>query len=124
MSNMSTETAIISFLKKLMKRRKLRPSQLAKAIGVSHPTIGRWLFDEDVPNTASCHKLAVYSETPVVEILSMAGHLPEIAEVPPERLPEFREYVYSKYPDVLDEDMVIMIEDLIERRKDKRPKTR
>jgi len=30
----------------------------------------------------------------VVEILSMAGHLPEIAEVPPARWPEFREYAH------------------------------
>ena len=125
MSNINTgETTIVSFLTKLMKRRKLLPSQLAKALGVSHPTVGRWLTGEDVPNTASCHKLAVYSNTPVVEILSMAGHLPEIAEVPPDRLPEFREYAYLKYPSLLDEDMVIMIEELIERRKDKKRTTR
>jgi hypothetical protein len=31
--------------------------------------------------------------------------------------PEFREYAKQKYPDVLDEDLIVMIEDLIERRR-------
>lgn len=30
-------------------------------------------------------------------------------------LPEFRDYARHKYPDVLDEDLITMIEDLIER---------
>ena len=121
MSNASTgETAIVSFLRKLMERRRLVPNRLAKAMGVSHPTVGRWLSGEDVPSTASCHKLAVYSGVSVVEILSMAGHLPEIAEVPPARWPEYREYARLKYPNELDEDIIIMIEDLIERRREKR----
>ena len=103
-----------------MKRRKRLPSQLAKAMGVSHPTVGRWLTGDDVPSTASCRKLAAYSGVAVEEILSMAGHLPEIAEVPPARWPEFREYARLKYPNELDEDVIIMIEDLIERRREKR----
>ena len=103
-----------------MKRRKRLPSPLAKDMGVSHPTVIRWLSGEDVPSTASCRKLAAYSGVPVVEILSMAGHLPEIAEVPPARWPEFREYASLKYPNELDEDIIIMIEDLIERRREKR----
>jgi len=121
MSNTSTrETAIVSFLRKLMERRKRLPSQLAKTIGVSHPTVIRWLSGDDVPSTASCRKLAAYSGVPVVEILSMAGHLPEIAEVPPARWPEFREYAHLKYPNELDEDIIIMIEDFIERRRERR----
>jgi len=31
--------------------------------------------------------------------------------------PEFREYARKKYPDELDEDIITMIEDLIERRR-------
>jgi transcriptional regulator with XRE-family HTH domain len=121
MSNTSTrETAIVSFLRKLMERRKRLPSQLAKAMGVSHPTVIRWLSGEDVPSTASCRKLAAYSDVPLVEILSMSGHLPEIAEVPPVRWPEFREYARFKYPNELDEDIITMIEDLIERRREKK----
>jgi len=121
MSNTSTrETAIVSFLRKLMERRKRLPSQLAKDMGVRHPTVLRWLSGDDVPSTASCRKLAAYSGVPVVEILSMAGHLPEIAEVPPARWPEFREYAHLKYPNELDEDIIIMIEDFIERRRERR----
>ena len=56
-----------------MERRKRLPSQLAKAMGVSHPTVIRWLSGEDVPSTASCRKLAAYSDVPLVEILSMSG---------------------------------------------------
>jgi len=35
-------------------------------------------------------------------------------------LPEFREYARQKYPTELDEDLITMIEDLIERRRAKR----
>lgn len=35
-------------------------------------------------------------------------------------LPEFREYARQKYPNELDEDLITMIEDLIERRRTKR----
>ena len=121
MSNTSTrETAIVSFLRKLMERRKRKPSRLAKDMGVSHPTFGRWLSGDDVPSTASCRKLAAYSGVPVAEILVMAGHLPEIRQSPTSEWPEFREYASLKYPNELDEDIIIMIEDLIERRRDKR----
>ena len=120
MLRMSMEmTPIISFLKKLMKRRKRLPSQLALDLGVSHPTVGRWISGEDVPSTVSCQKLAEYSGVPLQKILSLAGHLPQINETAPAEWPEFREYAYRKYPNELDEDLIIMIEDLIERRRGK-----
>jgi transcriptional regulator with XRE-family HTH domain len=118
MSN-DDKTPIISFLEKLMVRRKRLPSQLAKDIGVSHPTVLRWMSRVDVPSTASCRKLAEYSGVPVEEILSLSGHLPAVAQVPAADWPEFREYASRKYPNELDEDMIIMIEDLIERRREK-----
>ena len=102
-----------------MARRRRLPSQLATAIGVSHPTVGRWMTGEDVPSTTSCRKLAVYSGVPVEEILSMAGHLPEVAQAPTAEWPEFREYATRKYSNELDEDVITMIEDLIERRREK-----
>ncbi len=34
--------------------------------------------------------------------------------------PGFREYAYQKYPNELNEDLITMIEDLIERRRAKR----
>ena len=118
---MSTkETAIVEFLQKLMARRRRLPSQLASDIGVSHPTVGRWLSDNDAPSTASCRKLAEYSGVPVEEILSIAGHLPAVTKAPAAQWPEFREYASLKYPDELDDDIITMIEDLIERRREKR----
>jgi transcriptional regulator with XRE-family HTH domain len=111
---------IVTFLEKLMKRRKRLPSQLAGDIGVSHPTVGRWLTGDDVPSTRSCRKLAEYSGVPAEEILSLAGHLPGVAQSPASEWPEFREYASSKYPEDLDEDIITMIEDLIERRRDRR----
>jgi transcriptional regulator with XRE-family HTH domain len=93
-------------------------------MGVSHPTVSRWLSGADVPSTVSCRKLAAYSDVPVVEILSMAGHLTEIKQSPTSDWPEFREYANIKYPNELDEDIIIMVEDLIERRREKRLTTR
>ena len=53
-------------------------------------------------------------------MLAAAGHLPEISEKESSKWPEFREYAHKKYPNELDEDMIIMVEDLIERRRAKK----
>jgi len=103
-----------------MRRRKRLPSQLAGDLGVSHATVSRWLSDDDVPSTRSCRKLAEYSGVPLEKVLSIVGHLPGIAEATPAEWPEFRDYAYRKYPNELDEDLITMIEDLIERRRGKR----
>ena len=118
---MSTnEAPIVSFLKELMRRKKRLPSQMAVDLSVSHATVSRWLSGKDVPNTRSCRKLAEYSGVPLERILSIVGHLPRIAETGPPERPEFREYARRKYPTELDEDLITMIEDLIERRRGKR----
>jgi len=105
-----------------MRRRSRLPSQLAADLGVSHATVSRWLSGAGVPNTRSCRKLAEYSGVPLQKVLSIVGHLPPIAETTPPEWPEFREYARRKYPDELDEDLITMIEDLIERRKSRRCK--
>jgi transcriptional regulator with XRE-family HTH domain len=118
---MSTnEDELVSFLKEVMRRRKRLPSQLAADLGVSHATVSRWLANKDVPNTHSCKKLAEYSGVPLEKILSIVGHLPTMSETGPPEWPEFREYARQKYPEELDEDLITMIEDLIERRRGKR----
>jgi transcriptional regulator with XRE-family HTH domain len=122
---MSTEEVpIISFLKEVMRRRKRLPSQLAADLGISHATVSRWLSSADIPSTKSCRKLAEYSGVPLEKVLSIVGHLPEIAETGSPEWPEFREYARRKYPNELDEDLITMIEDLIERRRQKRYKSR
>jgi len=114
------EVPIVSFLKEVMRRRKRLPSQLAADLGVSHATVSRWLSGADIPSTKSCRKLAEYSGVPLGKILSIAGHMPGVAEMGPPKWPEFREYARQKYPNELDEDLITMIEDLIERRRARR----
>ena len=100
-----------------MRRKKRLPSQLAADLGVSHATVSRWLSGKDTPNTRSCRRLAEYSGVPLEKVLSLTGHLPRIAEQRPPYWPEFREYARQKYPNELDEDLITMIEDLIERKR-------
>jgi transcriptional regulator with XRE-family HTH domain len=115
---MSTkEVPIVSFLKELMRRRKRLPSQLAADLGVSHATVSRWLSDQDTPSTKSCRRLAEYSGVSLEKVLSLAGHLPGVTDKGSPEWPEFREYALQKYPRELDEDLITMIEDLIERRR-------
>ncbi len=121
LEGMNTQhTAMVGFLQKLMKRRRRLPSQLARDIGVSHPTVGRWLTGVDVPGVNSCRKLADYAGLSTEEVLSLAGHLPRIDATPASQWPEFREYALQKYSGELDDDIIGMIEDLIERRRDRR----
>jgi len=115
---MSTEEVpLVSFLKAVMKRKSRRPSQMAADLGISHATVSRWLSGKDIPSPKSCRKLAVYSGIPLAKVLSFAGHLPPITEKNTSDWPEFREYASVKYPNQLDEDIITMIEDLIERRR-------
>ena len=114
---MSTESSLVSLLKEVMRRRKRKASQMAADIGVSHATVSRWLSGGDIPSTRSCCRLAEYSGMPVEKILSVVGHMPGIAEKSSAEWPEFREYARHKYPNELDEDLITMTEDLIERRR-------
>ena len=121
---MSTEEVpLVSFLKEVMRRRKRLPSQLATDLGISHATVSRWLSGADIPSTESCRRLAEYSGVPLEKILSIVGHLPRVAEVAHREWPEFREYARQMYPNELDDDLITMIEDLIERRRQKRYKS-
>jgi len=74
----------------------------------------------DMPSFRSCRKLSEYSNVPLDKILSLVGYLPKVAEKEPAEWPEFREYALRKYPTELDEDLITMIEDLIERRRGRR----
>lgn len=112
-------TSFSVFLKEVMRRRKRKPSQLAADLGISHATVSRWLSGDDVPNTSSCQRLADYSGVPVENILSIVGHISRVSEKKAE-WPEFREYARKMYPEELDEDLITMIEDLIERRRAKK----
>ncbi len=120
----TNELPLITFLKSLMRRRRRLPSQLAKDLGISHATVSRWLSGDDIPSPQSCRRLAEYSGVPVENILFIAGHLPRVAETASAEWPEFRDYARQKYPAELDEDLITMIEDLIERKRQKKYDTR
>jgi len=92
-------------------------NQLAADLGVSHATVGRWLTGRDIPSTRSCRKLVEYSNVSIMKILSFTGHVPKVTKDGSAGWPEFREYVKQKYPDALDEDLITIIEDYIERRR-------
>ena len=115
-----TDSPFVSFLKEVLRRRKSKPSQLAADLGISHATVSRWLSGLDIPNTRSCQRLADFSGVPLQKVMAVAGHMPGVAEKPAAEWPEFREYARHKYPAELDEDLITMIEDLIERRRAKR----
>ena len=111
---------IIQFLQDLMRKRKKLPSQLAADMGVSHVTMHRWLSGKDTPSTASCRILANYSGIPIQQVMAAAGHISEVSQANSVAWPEFREYARQKYPGELDDDIITMIEDLIERRRQQR----
>jgi transcriptional regulator with XRE-family HTH domain len=115
-----TDSPFVSFLKEVLRRRKCKPNQLAAELGISHATVSRWLSGRDIPNTRSCQRLADFSGVPLPKVLALAGHMPGVAEKPAPEWPEFREYARHKYPAELDEDLITMIEDLIERRRAKK----
>ena len=114
------EVPIVTFLKEVMRRRKRLPSQMAADLGISHATVSRWLSGADLPSVSSCRKLAEYSGASLERVLSIIGLFPEVTNAGYADWPEFREYAHQKYPDELDEDLITMIEDLIERRRQKR----
>jgi len=114
-----TDSEIIDFLQELMRRRGRLKSQLAADLGVGHPTVMRWLLGVDIPTPASCGKIAEYSGVPLARVLAMAGHMPKVPATSADHLPEFREYAQVKYPDELDEDLVTVLEELIQRRRNR-----
>ena len=114
------DSTFIAFLNEIMRLRKCLPNKLAAELGVSHATVSRWLSGSDIPSISSCRKLAEYSGVPLEKILATTNYLPPIAVDKPMEWPEFREYAQRKYPDELDEDLISMIEDLIERRRAKK----
>ncbi|MDA8219235.1 MAG: helix-turn-helix transcriptional regulator [Dehalococcoidales bacterium] len=111
---------MVEFLRSLSRKRGVTPSQLAREVGVSHATMSRWLAGKDVPSPKSCARLADYGGVSTGFVLALARHLPLLQTAGVNEWPEFREYARLKYPDLLDDDLIMMIEDLIERRRKKR----
>ncbi len=119
MTGDTVSAEFIAYLKELMRRRGRLPSQLAAALGVSHTSISRWLSGKDRPSFASCVKLANYTGEPLRRVLQIVGYLTPLEKTTASELPAFKEYAKRKYPKELDDDMVTLIEDLIERRRER-----
>ena len=73
---MRTYVNISNLVTDILNRKKLRASQFARKIGVSHATVGRWKKGDDIPNPRSCYKLSKYTHTSIEEILRIAGYVP------------------------------------------------
>ncbi len=111
---------LVGYLRSLLRKREITPSRLAREVGVSHATVSRWLSGKDIPSPKSCERLAQYGGVRVEWLLSLASYLPALETAGADQWPEFREYARVKYAQELDEDLITMIEDLIERRRRKR----
>jgi transcriptional regulator with XRE-family HTH domain len=120
LTNLNEETAVVKFLTDLIRRRHKLPSQFAAEVGVSHASVHRWLTGQDIPNLASCERISNYSGVSLTEVLSGMGLAREEVDTEYRNWPEFREYARMKYSNVLDEDIISMIENLIERRRMKK----
>jgi transcriptional regulator with XRE-family HTH domain len=107
---------LITYLQKLMRLRGQLPSQFAADLGVSHTSVSRWLSGKDRPSFASCVKLANHAGVPLQRVLQIVGYLTPLEETTASELPDFRDYVKRKYPQELDDDLVTLVEELIERR--------
>ena len=103
----------VKFLKELMRSRKCSISRLAADLGVSHSTVSRWVSAKYLPDASSCVRLSEYSGVPLVNILNTMGYTSIGFDGEPIIWPEFREYAKKKYPHILNEDIITMIESLI-----------
>ncbi len=110
------DNALTRFLVSLTRRRGMSLSRLAADLGVSHTTVSRWLSGKSRPGIRSCERLARLSDSTISKILALSGHMPITLANQSSNWPEFREYVSQKYPDEFDEDLILLIEHLIERR--------
>lgn len=108
---------ISTYIQDILRQRGSSLRRLASDTGISPSTLSRWLSGGQKPSPQSCHKLAESLSVPVEHVLAWAGHLEPMQRADMNALPEFREYAQQKYPTELDEDVVAMIEDLIQRRR-------
>jgi transcriptional regulator with XRE-family HTH domain len=110
---------LITYLQKLMRLRGRSPSQFAADLGVSHTSVSRWLSGKDKPSFNSCVKLANHVGVPLQRVLQIAGYLTPLEKTTASELPDFRDYVKRKYPQELGDDLVTLVEELIERRRER-----
>ncbi len=108
---------ISSYIQNLLRQRGVSLRRLATDAGISPSTLSRWVSGKQVPSPQLCQQFADSLSLPVERVLALAGHLVPMQKANAGALPDFREYARQKYPAELDDDMIAMIEDLIQRRR-------
>lgn len=73
------ESGLVKLLSEELTKRNLSNRDAAKAIGISHPTLGIVLSGEQ-PSFETCQKLSKFLRVPLISILSLAGLLPKVSE--------------------------------------------
>ncbi len=109
----------LKFIKSILKRHGWSMRNLAGHLGVNVSTVSRWMNGKCVPDIDSCCRLAKLESISTQDVLSMAGYIPKIPEKLIEDWPSFREYVHYKFGDELDEDIIIMLDTLLHRLRNK-----
>ncbi len=112
-----TMQQLARFLHDALRQRNMSLRRFSQEVGISPSTLSRWLSGKQAPSPESCRKMAEALSLPPEQVLAWAGHLIPMRKADANNLPEFREYAQRKYPAELDEDMIVMIEDLIQRRR-------
>ena len=79
-----------------------------------------WVRSCGCASTESCRRLSEYSGIPLTKVLAACGHAPTITESAVDTWPDFRDYASKKYGGELDDDIITMVEELIERRRGRR----
>lgn len=95
---------LVKLLNEELTKRNLSNRDAAKAIGISHPTLGIVLSGEQ-PSFETCQKLSKFLRMPLVSILSLAGLLPNVPESTAEEeqlLYLFRQMTPEQRRDVLE----------------------
>lgn len=107
----------ISLLRKLLFKRKRLFYQLTVDPVISHTITRRRLYGKYTTGSHLRRKPVIHSGTNPGAVLSITGQNHEIDKDESIDWPEFREYARMKYSTELDDDLITMIEDLIERRR-------
>lgn len=69
-------TAFNGWLAEMMDRNGVSASTLALRLHVGESTVRRWLKGSNIPDPASCNKIAEFFSRRPAEVLMRAGHLP------------------------------------------------
>lgn len=107
------EIVFRDFIRRQIEERNTTALRFAKEVGVSHPTVYRWTSGQDLPRPKACLALASVTGESIVDVLKMAGHIPADYE-PAQDLPSFRSYMRLKYPGILTDSILRMVEREIE----------